>query len=160
MLTLSACDTGFSVEQLMRNSPIEMVCGISRMKSQKREQLSVSCVLMKSLSSVSTTGFGRFSWLVVQQHSQRWVTFILKFPNYVMSSRKRTFILITVHYLKCAGFVVGTEKECSFCKCVCMWVCSCLCTMHFFLPCSTNDTLQNLSKVLSTCWCHISSMII
>jgi hypothetical protein len=62
---------GFSVEQLTKNSLIVMVCGISRMKSRKRGPLSVSYVLMKSLSSVSTTEFGRFSWLVVQQHSQR-----------------------------------------------------------------------------------------
>ena len=74
---------GCSVEQLTKNSLIEMVCGISRMKSQKREQLSVSYVSMKSLSSVSTTEFGRFSWLVVQQHSRRWVTFIMKFSIWV-----------------------------------------------------------------------------
>jgi hypothetical protein len=52
---------GFSVEQLRKKSLIKMVCGISIMKLQKREQLSVSYVLMKSLSSIFTTEFGRFS---------------------------------------------------------------------------------------------------
>jgi len=99
---------GFSVEQLMKNSLIVMVCGISRMKSQKRERLSVSYVLMKSLSSVSTTEFGRFSWLVVQQHSQRCDIFHMSFRHW-------TFISVTVHYLKCPCFLVGTGgKECIY----------------------------------------------
>jgi len=52
---------GFNVIQLTKNSLIQMVCGTSIMKSRKREQLSVSYVLMKNLSNISTTEFGRFS---------------------------------------------------------------------------------------------------
>lgn len=122
-ILLSMRVIGFSVEQLTKNSPIEMVCGISRMKSRKREQLNVSYVLMKSLSSVSTTEFGRFSWLAAQQHSQRWVTFI----NW-------TFSYCTL--FKMSMFSGGNMRErvqlhnCIF---ICVWVCACTCMMYFFV---------------------------
>jgi len=127
---------GFSVEQLTKNSLIVMVCGISRMKSQKREQLSVSCVLMKSLSNVSTTEFGRFSWLVVQQHSQRWVTFVVKFS--IQVSETGHLFQLTVLYLKCPCFLVGTGgKERSY-----ITVCACTCMAHILPLCSTNVTYK------------------
>lgn len=110
IFAVHVCGTGFSVEQLTRNSRIEMVYGIYRMKSQKREQLSVSCVLMKSLSSVSTIEFGRFSWLVVQQLLQRWVTFILKFYR-LHCIRNWTVVSVTVHCLRCPFFLGWNRKE-------------------------------------------------
>jgi hypothetical protein len=125
---------GFSVERLMKNSLIVMECGISRMKLQKREQRSVSYVLMKSLSSDSTTEFGRFSWPVVQQHSQRWVTFIVKFFH--MSFRKWTFFFSYCTLFKMSMFFGGNIRErvqVHNCMFICICVCACTCMMYFLL---------------------------
>ena len=137
----------FSVEQLTKSSPIEMVCGISRMKSRKREQLSVSYVLMKSLSSVSTTEFGRFSWLVVRRRSRRWVTFIVKFSIWV----SETGHLFQLLYM--SMFSGGNRRErvqLHNCMFICMCVRACTCMMHFVLPCSGNITY----KICPRCWVH------
>jgi len=141
---------GFSVEQLTKNSLIVMVCGISRMKSQKREQLSVSYVLMKSLSSVSTTEFGRFSWLVVQQHSRRWELSLWNFP-YEFQKLDVYFSYCTL--FKMSMFSGGNRRErvqLHNYVCICKWVCACTCMAHFLSLCSTNVTY----KICPRCWVH------
>jgi hypothetical protein len=119
----------FSVEQLTKNSLIEMVFGTSRMKSQKREQLSVSYALMKSLSSVSTTEFGRFSWPVAQQHSLRWVTFLRNFPN----EFQKLDIYFSCTLFKMSMFPGGNRRERvqlhNYLR-ICFRVCACTCMMH------------------------------